>query len=893
VPRLSDDSLPRPPATWRALLRMLASGTDRSYLLDDLDEQFRMLAEREDRDTARRWYRRQAALSLAPIIGRRAAAIGRAIPDALRSIGGYTMTDLIHSLRLLRKNLGTTAAAVLSLVIGITLNATIFSVVDWLWLSSSPFSEPQQIVRLFAADREGTLNSFGYSDYEGLRDQTTTLEDLAVVEPRGAMLTGRDGTTRLLIVEVTSRNYFDVLGLPPAAGTVYHADDDLGTAAGNGVVISHSLWAREFGGDRDVVGSLIQLTGRSYTLLGVAPAGYTGIRRMVPADIWFPVYTWWGTSEPSGRIGGDFYPLGRVLPGTDPEHVRTEVATVMARLDIRDPATQLPFEAVVMTDAAYQTQNYGGPGALLLALVAAVLIIACANVAGLQLARALMRQQEMAIRMALGGRRGRLIRQLLVEGLVVSAIAVVLSIGLSAAILTALPSALPPQPTFMEWGFALDARVVGFTVALALITALLFSLFPALRASRPDMLDVLKGNDLSVRRSGRPVRGLSVLVVIQLALSLVLISTTALLLRSFLNMQSADLGIERKQVLLSWIMPRMDQERLPVFYADLVEQVEALPGVRRATMSRTVPFYPSGGGAALAVHTADTPNSTLSPGGAVKFNLVGPDYFDILGITVLRGRPIEEGDRADGVRVVVVNETMAARIWSGEDPVGRMIRLRDPSSDPVLVVGVVEDGKYNDIEETQEPYFYLPFSQMPWGEVLLLAETEGESTLLAPAVRRVIGSLSPETYLLPQTTMAGLLRDVTYTRQLVALALGVFAVLGLVLALVGLYGVSTYAVNRRLREIGIRMALGADNRRILRLVLRQGGGLILTGTALGLPGAVVVGLLLRGNLFGVGAVDPVSLVGAVLILGLVTMTAVLLPSRRAASVEPLKVIRQE
>lgn len=544
------------------------------------------------------------------------------------------MTDLVHSLRLLRKNLGNTSAAVLSLVIGITLNATIFSVVDWLWLSSSPFSDPGQIVRLFAADRAGTLGQFAYSDYEVFRDQTSTMEALAAVEFRGGMLTGEDGTSQMMLVEVTSRNYFDVLGLHPFAGIVYHADDAPGTAAEPGVVISHSLWEREFGGDPEVVGKAIQLTGRSYTLLGVAPRGYTGIRRMAPADIWFPVEAWWGPSAEEARLGGAFNPLGRITPGTELEQVRAEVNTMMNRLDIRDAATQTLSEAVVMTDASYQTQNYGGAGALLLALVAAVLIIACANAAGLQLARTLVRQQEMAIRVALGGRRARLIRQLLVEGLVVSAIAVVLSLGLSKVVLDALPSILPPQPTFMEWGFGLDARVAGFTVFLALISAVMFSLPPALRASRPDMVGVLKGNDLSMGRSGRPVRGLSVLVVAQLAL-------------------------------------------------------------------------------------------------------------------------------------------------------------------------------------------------------------------------------------------------------------------GLALAGVGLYGVSAHAVNRRSKEIGIRMALGADGRRILRLVLDQGGRLILLGIGLGIPGAVALGLVLRSSLFGVSPVDPLSLVGAAAILGLVTLAAVLLPSLRAASVEPLSVIRHE
>ncbi len=890
---LSDSSLSGPPRLWRGLLRLIASEADRAYLLDDLDEQCRRLVEKKGPHFAHRWYRRQAWVSLLPLSKRRLLASHAAFSDAVRSIRGHTMIDLVHSLRLLRKNLGTTSAAVLSLVIGITLSATIFSVVDWLWLSSSPFAEPDRIVRLFAAERDGTLGEFGYSDYEVIRDQTSTMEALAAVEFRGGLMTGTDGTTRMTLVEVTSRNYFDVLGLQPSAGITYHAGDDRGTAAEPGVVISHSLWQRQFGGDPEVIGGLIQITGRSYTLLGVAPRGYSGIRRVAPVDVWFPVESWWGLSTTEGPRGGSFNPLGRITPGTELEQIRAEVNTIMNRLDIRDEKTRTLSEAAVMTDASYQTQNYGGAGALLLALVMAVLIIACANAAGLQLSRTLGRQQEMSIRVALGGRRARLVRQLLIEGLVVSAIAAVMSLGLTKMVLDALPNILPPQPDFMEWGFGLDGRVVGFTVLLALVSAVMFSLPPAIRASKPDIVGVLKGNDLTIGRSGRPVRGLSALVVAQLALSLVLVSTTALLFRSFLNAQSADLGIDRKNVLVSWIMPSMGDERLQVFYADLVEQVEALPGVRGATMSRTVPFFPSGGGAALGVYTPDVPSSTLPPGAAVKFNLVGAGYFEMLGIGLLRGRTFDDGDRADGQPVAVINETMAVRVWGSVDPVGRALRLAGPDADPVLVVGVVEDGKYNALDEAQEPYLYLPFSQRPWGEVLLLGETEGDPTLLAPSVRNVILSLSPDTYVLPQSTLGGLIRDATYNRRILALALGIFALLGLVLAAVGLYGVSAHAVNRQNKEIGIRMALGANDGRILRLVLHQGGRLILLGTGIGIPGAVAIGLALRSSLFGVSPVDFPSLVGAAAILGLITLSALLLTSRRATTVDPLTVIRHE
>jgi putative ABC transport system permease protein len=890
---LSDRTLPHPPKPWRSLLRLLSTESDRAYLLDDLDERFRILVDARSLPAARRWYARQAVLTVLPLLRRRITAALAALPGALRALGAFTMMDLVHSLRLLWKNFGTTTAAVLSLVIGITLNTTVFSVVDWLWLKSSPFSQPNRVVRVFAGDREGGLNEFGYADYEAIRDQTSDMERLAAVQFRGALLTGKSGTTRMTLVEETSRNYFDVLGITPSMGRLYHAADDPGTVAEPGVVISHSLWIREFGGDPDVVGGPIHLTGHTFTILGVAPPEYTGIRRMGPVDIWYPVETWWASSPGEDHRGGYFNLLGRIAPGTKVEQVQAEVGTVMTRLDIRDAATQVPMTPVVMTDAAYQRRNYGDAGALLLALVAVVLIIACANVAGLQLARTLVRRQEMAIRMALGGRRGRLIRQLVVEGLMVTGVAVLISLGLAKLTLDALPALLPPQPIFMQWGFRLDARVVAFTVALALGSALVFSLPPALRASRPDVQGVLKGSDLTLRPAGRPLRGLSVLVVGQLALSVVLVSTTALLFRSFLATQSADLGIARNNVLVSWLMPKMDKDRLPAFYVDLVQQVEALPGVRRATMSRTVPFFPSGGAASLRVYTPDAAKTALPEGAAVKFNLVGPDYFRILGIRVLRGRSITGGDGPDDTRVAVVNETMAERIWPGEDPVGRAVRFGGPDADPVVVVGVVADGKYNTLDEPPGPYLYLPFTQKPWEEVMLLTETDGDPNLLAPQVRRVITSLSPDTYQLPQTTLSGLLRDATYDREVMALALGVFALFGLVLAVVGLYGVSSHAVSRRSREIGIRMALGADRWRILRLVLGQGGYFILWGAGLGIPAAVAVGLVLKGNLFGVSPADPLSLAAAAAVLGLVTLAAVLIPGRRAASLEPLTVIRHE
>lgn len=802
------------------------------------------------------------------------------------------MSDIRHSLRLIRRNPGVSAAAILSLVIGITLTSVVFSVVDWLWLEATPFGDPDRVVRVFTRDRAGTLTDFSWSDFQEMRRQVETLEGVAAVEHRGALYTDTEGVTHMLLADVTSRDFFELMRLRPAAGRFYSTSDEAAMVGERGVVISHTLWERVFGSDPTVIGSSIPLSGRSHPVLGVAPESFRGIRRFGSTDVWFPPRSWgdpsdWTSDFPSYVV------LGRMRPEIPLEQVQAELSTIVDRLDIRDRATRDPMEAVVMTDAAYQTRNYGQAGALLLALVFAVLLIACANVAGLLLARTLVRRREMAVRMAVGGSRGRIVRQLLSESIVLSGLAVVVSLGLAALILQLLPTLLPPQPTYMEWGFTLDGRVVGFTLAAALLTAFLFGLLPALKASRPDIIGVLRGDGQDRVRRGRPVIGLSAVVVVQLALSLVLITSTGLLYRSFMNSRSADLGFERRDVLVSWMVPRMSQAESRAFYRDLVPRVRALPGVVRASMARVVPFFPSGGGASLEVRLPGEPDPDFTQGSSIKFNLAGPEYFDILGIPVLRGRAFTEDDRTGGPRVAVVNQTMARRLWPGEDPLGRVFRTDAFGEEPIQVVGVVPDGKYNDVEEEAEPYFYLPFSQMPWGETVLLAETSGPPTALARAVRQEILSLSPDTWTLPMTTLEELVRDATYDRRIIALALGVFTLLGLTLAAVGLYGVSVYTVNRRMREIGIRVALGADRGRIMRLMLRQGGRLVLAGLAAGIPLTLAVAFALRGSLYGVGPLDPVSLGAAAGILALVTLAAVYLPGRRALEADPIQVLREE
>jgi putative ABC transport system permease protein len=802
------------------------------------------------------------------------------------------MGELRHGLRVLLRHPATSVAALLSLVIGIALCSSVFSVLDWLWLNASPFGQPREVVRVFTEDRDGHLQGFSWQSFQALQEEVTSLEGLTAVEHRGTMLTGADGESLLLLADVTARNFFELMQLVPAAGGFYSADDDPRAVAASGVVISHSLWQRAFGGDPAIVGGPITLSRRSHTLLGVAPRGFAGIQRMTSIDVWFPPESWGNPSEWTSEYPS-FSVLGRVAPDRDLRRVQAEIRTLVSRLDLRDMATRTPLTGVAMTDSEFHTRNWGRTGGLLLALVGAVLIIACANVAGLLMARTLVRDREMAVRVAVGGSRGRLMRQLLLEGLVLALVAAGLGLACSALVLHTLPALLPPQPAFTEWGFALNGRVAGFAILLALLTVFLFGMLPAVRASRPDLTAMLKGDGPSFGQRGGPLSGLRGVVVLQLALALVLTTSAGLLLQSYLNTQHADLGFERREVLVAWIVPLMGGQEARIFYEDLTARVEALPGVRRATMARHLPFYPSGGGASLRVSLPEGDDVPLSPGSHVKFNLVGPQYFDLMGIPLLSGRAFAEGDRDGTPRVAVVNQTFAARAWPERNPLGRTFQTAQTGSDIVEVVGVVPDGKYNDIDEPPEPYIYLPFDQMPWGEVLLLAETAGPAESHAAAVRSEILDLSRDLFLLPMTTTGELFRDATYQHQIMALALGVFTVLGLLLAVSGLYGVSVYAVNRRVPELGVRMALGADGGRIVGIVLREGGRMIFWGLVVGVPLAVVAALALRGSLYGVAPLDPGILAGAAVALAGITLAAAFLPARQALRIDPVRVMRQE
>jgi len=802
------------------------------------------------------------------------------------------MRHVRHSLRVIRKNPGVSTLSIASLVLAITLNAVIFSLVDWLWLSPSPYESPREVVRVFASSDRVPMDSFSWPDYKDMREWTDSVSGLAAVQHRGASLEGEEYSTELL-ADVVSRNFFDVLDVQARLGTMFSENDPLDIQAQPMVVISHSLWQRHYGSDPDIIGKTVLITGRDRVVAGIAPESFYGMNRLIPIDVWFPVETWGNPEERVSREFRDFYLVGRLRPGIEASAAEAEFETFMRQLDLKDQSNQTDQRALIQTEVEHQNSRSSAIGVLLFAIVGAVLLIACANVSGLMLARSVTRQREMAVRLATGANRGHLIRQLLAEGLMLSGIAVAISLILAQWILHLLPNLMPSVPFYLEFGFSLDGRTVFFALILALFTTALTGLLPALNASRPDLVPLLKGGVIQTGRKGTRTGSLNLLVTGQFALSFVLIACSGLLMRSFNQVYDIDPGFNRTDILIAQIYPPGGRSEAASFSIDLLERVRSVPGVINATVSRHVPFFPSGGGATRRVYVPDTGEGWSESGRATKFNLVEHEYFDTLDIPLLQGRSFTASDDGISAPVMMVNQTMADMYWPGEDPIGRTVILNGPGDRTVEIVGLVPDGRYNNMEEDPEPYFYLPLEQMPWWDYVLLVYSGGDTGPLVEPIRQTIRDMHSEISIYPMTTLYQLMRDTTYERELIMWLALFFTGLGVILAATGLFGVITYTVTRRTHEFGVRMALGARKSDVMRLIIRLGGRLVLLGLMVGIPLSLAMGNLMRSMLFGVAPIDPMSLLTALAVVVAVSLFSTIVPGIRATEVDPLVVIRTE
>jgi putative ABC transport system permease protein len=837
-------------------------------------------------------------------------------PGASR--GRTVLSGLGHDLRLalrsLRRSPGFTATALLTLALGIGANTTLFGVVDALFLAPLPVREPERVVMVYTSDFSGpAYGSTSYPDFEDLRRQPHLFESLAAYSLEAAALSTGGDPVRVWC-ELVSGDFFPSLSVVMSLGRPLGPSDDREDAE-PAVVISHGLWERRLGADPAAIGRRLDISGTALTIVGVAPPGFAGLTRGLSAEAWIPLALRGRVIPGSGPLqdrGRRFLSVvGRLQRGVGIRDARARLAVLASQLGAAHPdywsdvAGKTRRLSLVPESQARVPPTANGPvlgfSALLALVVALLLLVAAANVAGLMLARASTRRREIAVRLALGADRARLVRLFLAESVLVAVLGGALGMLIAAWASRALRAFSPPLPVPVHLDVVVDGRVLAFGIGLSLVTGLLLGLAPAWHAASPDLLPALKDEGTSVGSGSRGRRLRRAFVVAQVALSMVLLAGAGLLLRGMTRATRLSPGFAVDDVGLVPIdvgLAGYDVARATALIDALAERAEQLPSVRACGLTMTLP---------LELHVAR--RYTLAEGHVPQpgedmeqyFGVVGPGHFAALGISILRGREFTPEDRADTPAVVIVNETFARRFWPGEDPIGKTIRVRDENAPPRTVVGLARDSKYRTLGEAPLPFYYLPIPQdyafvrrfARLFPLHVVVRGEGDPRSLARAVSTVLAGIDPKLPAYPPTSMMQHLGLSVLPSRVASALFGAFGLVGLLLASLGLYGVVTYSVSQRTREIGVRIALGATGRDVLLQVLREGLGLSVKGVALGALLAAGVGPAMGSLLYGLSPFDPVTFVLVPLVLAAVALAATTIPARRAARIDPVVALRCE
>lgn len=802
--------------------------------------------------------------------------------------------DLRYGLRMLLKHKGFTAVAALTLALGIGANTAIFSVVNAVLLHPLPYREADRLMVIWETSSRNQRSSVTAPNYLDWRDQNRAFEQIAAAAGASFNLTGGGDPQRLPGARV-SANYFDVLGTKPVAGrSLLLADDQHG--ADRVVLLSYGLWQRRFGADPHILGQAILLDGEPHVVVGVMPEA---IRfQSTSAQLWKPLAL---SPQDLAATGSHYLRVtGRLKPGVTREQAEAELKAIATQLEAKRPHSNTGWSVAVVPLRDQLVSDVRLSLFILLGAVGFVLLIACANIANLLLARAAARRKEMAVRLALGAGRWRLFRQLVTESVILAGLGGAVGLLLALLCLEMLVALLPGNiPRLGQVG--IDSTVLGFTLGIALLTGLLFGLAPGLQASKPDLQDALK-------ESGRATAGpdrhrlRSALVVAEVAVTLVLLVGAGLMVRSFWRLQAVNPGFNPGTVFsLQMALPESrypEPRQTAAFYQTVLEQVTALPDVQSAALCSQLPLGSRGFG--IAVFIEGRPRLGPREVPMAHYRAVSADYFRVLRIPQVAGRWFNERDREGAVRVGIINETMARRYWSGEDPLGKRFTLDDNETTPIQIVGVVRDVKHFGLEAEAGPEFFVPHQQAPalfwrWvgGSLHLVVQPRTSASSVLAGIRRAIWSTDAQLPLYNVTSLERLLAESIGMRRVYMWLLAVFAVLALLLGAVGIYGVMTYTVSQRTHEIGIRMALGAQQRDVVKLVVKQGTLLTLTGTVIGLISAFVLTRVLSSLLFGVTATDPATFAMIPLLLVAVALLACYFPARRAAKVDPMVALRYE
>ncbi|HSK77681.1 MAG TPA: ABC transporter permease [Thermoanaerobaculia bacterium] len=807
---------------------------------------------------------------------------------------GDLLRDLRHALRVMIQSPGFSLAAILTLALGIGAATAIFSMVDAVLLRPLPFAGQDRLVTVWGEVRERNQAHVEVSlqDYEGWKEGNRVFSDLGLLAATDSDLALTGGDQPLHVRgRLVSANLFDVLGVRPALGRSFRPEEDRPDSQ-DVAVVSHGFWQRQLGGDPGVLGKSVSLDGEPHLVIGVMPAGFRFPRDV---DLWIPAGPL-GTA-PELKTIRVFEAIGRLKPGVSIEQAQTDMTALSVRLEEVHPQANQGYRAALYP-LVHEILGDTRPALLqLLAALALVLLIACANVAGLLLARAASRQKETAVRIALGAGRPRLIRQLLTESVLLAFLAAAVGLLLAWLGLRIVTAVGPADiPRLDEVG--IDGRVLAFTLLVSLVTAVLFGLAPALQAARPDLTSSLKeGGKSSASRGSRRLR--SLLVVAEVALALVLLVGAGLVIRSFLHLQRTDLGFEPESLLTMRITLYGDKRPEPhqwaAFYRDVAQRVEALPGVERASVVLLRPLSgPIGWDYDFMIDGQTPDEQKTNP--TSNHERVSPGYFRTMGIPLVAGRDFTWSDGAEAPKVAIVNRSMARRFWPGQDPLGKRLRFGRPGREGpwMTVVGIAGDVRYRELQSVK-PDIYVPFLQDPHWAMDLVVRTASDPLSAASAVTAAVQEVDRDQPVSGITTMERALSDTVARPRLRSFILGAFAALALLLAAVGLYGIIAQSVAQRRQEIGIRIALGAGRPEVLRLVLRQGLGLTLAGLAAGLVLAAAVGATgwLATLLYGVEPMDFVTFAAVPLVLLAVAVAASLLPALRATRVDPLTVLRAE
>jgi putative ABC transport system permease protein len=801
-------------------------------------------------------------------------------------------SDITYALRNLWKRPGFTLIAVLTLAIGIGANTAIFSAINALLLKPLPFPELDRVVTIWDSipSRGVDRNEVSLANYLDWRAQSQSYEQLALYRWWSANITAIDPPERIQGFLVTA-NFFDALGMKPIFGRNFTAEENQ-PGKDAVAIITHSLWQRRFGGDPNIINKTITVNSVVRTVVGVMPERFNFPKG---SEVYAPISL---TPELSrNRVNHSYYVIGRLKPGVSIESSQAELTNLTARLEQQYPESNTGWSASVFPVVADTVRQYDTALWVMMGAVGFVLLIACANVANLMLVRASGRQREIALRVALGASRWRIIRQLLTESVIVALIGGALGVLIGFWGIDALRASNPGEAAKYAPGWyqlGLNFTVLAFTLGLSLFSGIIFGLAPALQASKPNLNDSLKEG--SRQTSGRSHAMRSSLVVFEVALSLVLLVGAGLLGRSFLSLLRTNAGFNPDNILtMQLVLPvakYKDVTSRATFYNDLLQRVKTYPGVETAAFVNYLPL--GGANSSNAYLIEGMPEPVPVEENIARYRVSTPDYFQAMGIRLSKGRGFTDQDKAGAPPVLIVNETLARKHWPNEDPLGKRIRFEGTLEEApwMQVVGVIEDVKH-DLNLPVTPEYYLPHAQDPWTSMLLVAKTKADPASLGTALRQQVWAIDKDQPVFDVRTMEEVRSISIAMYSFSSVMLAIFAGIALLLASVGIYGVMAFAVTQRTQEIGIRMALGARARDVLKMVVKHGMKLALLGIVLGLAGSWAVTRFMKALLVGVEATDLLTFGVVSMCLLIAAFVACYIPARRATKVDPLVALRYE